>query len=480
MSIVIRCDSCKASFGVNNAHAGKRARCPRCHAAMQVPPPLPAVEVETDAAATSESAEEAAPALTKRAILRAFRDDIVPVRTTLGYRLGMLVAGVALVLLPILYVALICGIAYLLYYHVTQDPAVELRTGRETFVWYVVPFVAGCILLLFMVKPLFARTSRTRPLQTLESGEEPLLFALVRRVALAVGAPEPTRIDLDCQVNASAGFGSILGGDLVLTIGLPLVVGLDIEQFASVVAHELGHFSQGTAMRLSYIVRTINAWFARVVYERDDLDELLVHGCETEGWIGGVLYVARFCVWLTRRVLWFFMVISHALSCFLMRQMEFDADRTATRLAGTEAFEGTERQLLLLNLVTENAYIRVLVAWYKKGRLPEDMSELIAALAESVDRKELRKVEKKMKKNKTGLFDTHPASADRLANVRREDAPGVFHLDGPATELFRDFPRLSRAVSLRLYRQMFGKRAKRDCVVPVSAVLGEEFTHDIL
>src|SRR5207244_3829057 len=102
---------------------------------------------------------------------------------------------------------------------------------------------------------------------------EPLLFTLVRRVASAVGAPEPERIDLDCQLNASASFGSFFGGDLVLTIGLPFVAGLDVDQFASVVAHELGHFSQGAAMRLSYLVRTINEWLARIVYERDDWDE---------------------------------------------------------------------------------------------------------------------------------------------------------------------------------------------------------------
>jgi hypothetical protein len=77
------------------------------------------------------------------------------------------------------------------------------------------------------------------------------------------------------------------------------------------------------------------------------------------------------------------------------------------------------------------------------------------------------------------FFDTHPAHADRLANVHRENATGVFHVDGRATELFQDFPHLSRAVSLRFYRQMFGKRAKKDCLVPVSAMLDEQFRHDM-
>jgi Zn-dependent protease with chaperone function len=279
--------------------------------------------------------------------------------------------------------------------------------------------------------------------------------------------------------NASASFDSMFRSDLVLTIGLPLAAELDVEEFASVVAHELGHFSQGSAMRLSYIVRSINMWFAHIVYERDDWDELLVHGSEAGGWISGILLVARFFVWLTRWVLWVFMVVSHALSCFLMRQMEYDADRTATRLAGIDAFERTEKEMLRLNLAMESAYTRMALAWYKKRRLPEDVSQLVSTLGEGLDRKELRKIGKKRKKERTGFFDTHPAFTDRLANVQREDSSGIFRLEGSATDLFADFPQLSRAVSLRFYRQLFGKRAKKDCLIPVSAVLGEEFTHEM-
>src|SRR5262249_33582850 len=161
----------------------------------------------------------------------------------------------------------------------------------------------GAILLFFMVKPFFARRSRAQKLRTLEFGEEPLLFALVTRVAQAVEAPEPKRIDVDCQVNASASFGSklgvVFGGDLVLTVGLPLVAGLSIQQFAGAIAHELGHFTQGAGMRLSYVVRSVNAWFARIVYERDDWDESLVRGCEQGDRLSLFLLVAMFCVWLT-------------------------------------------------------------------------------------------------------------------------------------------------------------------------------------
>jgi Zn-dependent protease with chaperone function len=298
----------------------------------------------------------------------------------------------------------------------------------------------------------------------------------VTRVAQAVGAPEPKRIDVDCQANASAGYGSVLGvlfgGDLVLTVGLPLVAGLSTHQLAGVIAHELGHFTQGTGMRLSYVVRSVNAWFARIVYERDDWDESLVRGCEQGDRLAVSLYLALFCVWLTRRVLWLLMVIGHALSCFMLRQMEYDADRYETRLAGTEAFAETTRKLLLLQLATNGAYGLAANSWDKTGRLPDDLSTLIVTIAGSIPPAEFRKIEKGLEERKTGFFDTHPADGERLASARRENAPGVFHLDGPATQLFKDFPKTSRAVTLDFYRMVIGKRVKRDALVPAAVSLG--------
>lgn len=83
-------------------------------------------------------------------------------------------------------------------------------------------------------------------------------------------------------------------------------------------------------------------------------------------------------------------------------------------------------------------------------------------------------IEMNLDKSGTSFFDTHPSNAERLASVRREGAPGVFHLDGPATLLFQDFAKLSRAVSLKFYRTVIGKRVTRDSLVPVGVFLGEE------
>jgi Zn-dependent protease with chaperone function len=416
-----------------------------------------------------------------RDVLDAFRGDIPPVRRTAAYRAtALVVAAAVLLLLPALYLALVAAVASLLVLHATTSltAVAAMRSWVALVFLYVGPLVAGAVLLFFLVKPLFARRSRSRALRTLELGREPVLFAVVTRVARAVGAPEPRRIDVDCRVNASAGFGSglgvLTGGDLVLTVGLPLAAGLTVQQFAGVLAHELGHFSQGAGMRLSYVVRAVNHWFARVVYERDDWDEALARGRESEGWLAVILLLATLCVWVTRGVLWVLMVTGHALSGFLLRQMEYDADRYEARLAGAAAFEETSRRLLRLDLAAGAAHGLAAAAWARDGRLPDDLSALVAAVAGSIPPGEFGRVERRALEAGTGLFDTHPSLSDRLASARREASPGVFHLDGPATVLFKDFAGLSRAVTVDFYRGVIGTGVRRAAFVPSAALLGGE------
>lgn len=461
MTISLTCQQCRASFRVKDEHAGRSRQCPKCRAAVAVPTPRPAPD--TDSRAILQE------------VLDAFGDDIPRVRVTLPYRVGILLVTAMILLLPILYLALIGGVVALLYYHATVNLAMVQR-ARSFWVLlfgYVGPLLAGAILVFFMLKPLFARRARAAPLRSLEFGQEPVLFAFVTRVARAVRAPEPKRIDVDCQVNASAGFGSgllgLFGQDLVLTLGLPLVAGLDANQLAGVLAHELGHFSQGAGMRLTYLVRSVNGWFARVVYERDDWDEALVAWSQESGRLTPIFLLARLCVWLSRGVLGVFMLVSHALSCFLSRQMEYDADRYQARVAGSAGFPTTFRRVALLSAASDGA-----CGLLTQGCLPDDLTALVVGVAERVPTKQRRRLQKHLDGSRTGLFDTHPALPDRVANVRRENAPGIFHLDWPAARLFSNFPRLARDVTFAFYRGVFGRRIRRDSLVPVATLLPEE------
>ena len=262
-------------------------------------------------------------------LLNSFDGAIEPVKTSAGYRIGILVVTVVMLLLPLIYIGLICLVGYGVYWHTTHNLGIldnELRGKAKIgpVLLYATPIVTGAFLCLFMLKPLFASRGGGQNTRALNEKDEPLLFAFVRKICDAVRAPHPKSIEVDSNVNASASFrrgawSMLTGNDLTLTIGTPLVAGLNSRQFAGVLAHEFGHFSQGAGMRLTYVIRTISYWLARAVYERDKWDERLVswsNGIDFR--IGWIFYVTRLFVWLTRKILWCLMTVGNAVSGYCL------------------------------------------------------------------------------------------------------------------------------------------------------------------
>lgn len=399
-------------------------------------------------------------------ILAAMQGTIPPVTTTTGYKLGILAATGIMLLLPVLYIAMICLVVWVVYWHLTTNYHImgAARNGKAmmaAFMIYLLPALLGATMILFMIKPLFARPSGSHRKRYLTPESEPLLFAFVERICQAVGSPFPRRIDVDCNVNASASFrrglwSMLSGSDLVLTIGMPLVAGMTMRQFAGVLAHEFGHFSQGVGMRLSFLVRVISFWFTRVVYERDAWDEWLAGAAGSiDIRIGWMLYAARACVWLTRKILWLFMMAGHITAGYLMRQMEFDADRFEARFAGSDTFESTCRRLAQLGIAYDAA-IDDIEMWRREGRLGDDLPMIMSARMDDFPEELRRKLNEIIDSSETGLFDSHPSDRDRIASARDEGAPGIFRLDRPAAELFAGFPILCRMVTADKYEDALG------------------------
>jgi Zn-dependent protease with chaperone function len=394
-------------------------------------------------------------------VRKAIRSDIEPVRRTVGYRLAVAVVAVAMLFLPVLYLGLIVAVVALLYWHATTNHTLFRETRLYVaIIVYPAPLLVGLAFLGFLIKPLLARPSRVRRGRAIQSDKERVLAAFVEEIAGAVHARPPSRIVINCEVSASAGFGrgllSLFGSNLTLTIGLPLVEGMSARQLAGLVAHELGLFAHGAGMRVSFLVRSINDWFRRVVFERDEWDEKLNDWRrESEGLSGIVAVAVQSCVIGTRVVLGVFMLISHGLSCFLLRQMEFDADRSEARLVGARTFEKTFRRLTVLSAAAEEATQIVTDGWLK-DRFPDDFAALVVGLADDMGARDRREVFEELEDARTGVFDSHPSFADRLASVQEEDPPGVFDLDLPATALFKDYRRMAPIASMDHYKAMFG------------------------
>ena len=68
------------------------------------------------------------------------------------------------------------------------------------------------------------------------------------------------------------------------------------------------------------------------------------------------------------------------MSCFMLRQMEYDADRYEYRVAGSEAFGSTFRKLYRLGLAGAPAQAEIAKQW-QKGKAINDVPGLVAKMA---------------------------------------------------------------------------------------------------
>ena len=424
----------------------------------------------------SHAAEPATSAAKPEAELLQFEGRVKRVWKSPVYLAALSVVAAVMLLLPVIYFAMIAGVGYAVYWHATESFGIFKTPGSAWFkvIIYFGPLVAGPILVLFMIKPIFARrVTRERRVSVIRDNE-PRLFDFVDAVCDTVGAVKPKRIDIDCNVNASASFRrgliSLFGRDLVLTIGMPLVAGLTLRQFAGVLAHEFGHFTQAVAMRLTFIIANVNMWFARVVYERDSWDERLVEWQKNaDNSLVIILLVSRLLVWISRLTLWFLLHIARAISCVMSRQMEYDADRYEARLIGASQFEKTFDRIVLLNLAHSLVMGDLAEAW-KDHRLGDDLPELIAAKVDEMPRDLRLAVDALAKQQKTKLFSTHPTDQARKKRVRKENAAGVFRVTGPASALFMNFKNACKGITGTFYHGALGSHFRQDQLISTDAL----------
>src|SRR5262249_46772959 len=152
MTIAFTCHSCSATIRVKPELAGKRGKCPRCSALVQIP--VEHIRGQEKVLPKPRSIDGEWKHLVLQKALHAFQGNIAPVRRTLSYRIGIVVVASAMVTLPAIYVGLIVAIGYLLYLHAAVSlPAIlAIKHWYAILLLYAGPLIIGVILLFFMVK----------------------------------------------------------------------------------------------------------------------------------------------------------------------------------------------------------------------------------------------------------------------------------------------------------------------------------------
>ncbi|PQO40204.1 M48 family metalloprotease [Blastopirellula marina] len=476
--IEFRCSGCQTAFSISPDKQGKKAKCPKCGEIMQIPRLETAVPVSTAAVAAPPQASVKTPepkakptldpTLHRAAVMGSFQGTFERPKTGFLYLLSALGVAIVMVALPVIYFAFIALVAYAVYYHLVHHIGMlgwaRGQGAIVLFVLYIAPLFIGGAGIFFMLRPLFAKRSRPMKIRSVTQESDPLLYDFVIKICQLVGAPIPKRIDIDDRLNASAGFRSGIwsmfrGNDLVLRIGVPLVAGLSTRQFAGVLAHEFGHFSQGAGMRLSYLIRSISDWFAQVVYQQDDWDDWL--NDKSDG-----VDMARLFVRFTRGLLWVLMQIGQLSAGFLLRQMEYHADQYEIRLAGSDAFQQTTSRMRMLAAAYDLTIQMLMSVLLRAGGMVDDLTAFLKFQLHHLPDEIKQQIRDSGELERTSFFDSHPCDRDRIAAAVAADAPGVFHYDGLAVELFTDFQQLSKDVTRDRYSHLINHDLQPSDLMP--------------
>lgn len=414
----------------------------------------------------AELAEAAAPAeeITAAELKEALSGVLPRSRISIFYQAGLLLVAIFMILLPIAYVGVAALAAYGVYWYASHGRVFfsNFIGGIYVLIFkailYLAPIIGGTVGVFFMFKPIFARPRKQAPPVELNPAEHPRLYQFIAHIGDLLRVRVPKRIYLDGNLNASAGFRrgwlSLLGNDLVLTLGLPLVGGLNTRQLAALVAHELGHCTQALAMRLGYIIDSIDRWFLRVVYERDSWDDSFDEWVNSvEDWrLSIITGCAQFSIWVSRLVLGLFMRVGHAASCFLSRQMEFHADSCAMAVAGSQGVESLLLRSREQSVIEQMSYAVLVTAWKRRHQMPDNLPGFLEEFERRLPPDFYEKARLTLLNEKAGLFATHPTAAQRIQKARRKAVAGLFVMEKPARCLFKDFETTARFVTARHYR----------------------------
>lgn len=448
------CQYCEQRIEFPPEGAGAPVACPNCGQETVLQDISPAV---TEAFDQDE--------ITAGELKAALAGIVNPGKISVLYQLGLLLVAIFMVLLPAVYLGFVVLLGYATYWYGVHAKVLlsSFTGGIHVFiikmVLYLGPLIGGTIAVFFMFKPILARPRRSPEPTEMNPARQARLYQFIAHLCDLLQVPVPRRICLDGELNASAGFRrglwSLLGNDLALTLGLPLVAGLNTRQLAAVVAHELGHCTQSLAMRLGYLINLIDRWFMRVIYERDTWDEAFEDWAHSvNDWrLSLIVACAGLAIWASRRILAVLLWLGHAASCFLSRQMEYHADACAVAVAGSAGLESLLLRLREQEVLQSLASGGLNESWQKRRRLPDSLPEYLRQLEHRLPPDFQEQARLTLLNETCGWFATHPTPAQRIQKARQQAVEGVFHMEKPASWLFKDFAATARTVTAEYYRQ---------------------------
>ena len=248
-------------------------------------------------------------------------------------------AILSILLFFFLYVLLITSLFYLVYLAFTY----EVEHINKLTILIKLGAIAGSVMLaLFTLKFVFKlKNHKPENRIKLVKKDHEELFAFIDEICKTTGAPKPKNIYVDPDVNAYVSYTNVwlslfLPTRKELTIGLGLVSSLNLSEFKAVVAHEFGHFAQ-KSMKIGSYIHSANTIIHGMIFSRDKWDEILDQWRNSDIRLSATAWIITPIIWGIRQLLMLFYTMLNMMHSLLSREMEFNADKVAVKVAGSDA-----------------------------------------------------------------------------------------------------------------------------------------------
>jgi len=261
------------------------------------------------------------------------------VQLSSAYKTKTILAIASIVLFFVLYVAMIVGLGYLVRWAIFYD---MVDINKLTILLKIGAIAGSVMLFVFSFKFLF-KLKNVQPTNRIKVDvkNHPELKEFIDKVCRDTAAPKPKSVYLDPDVNAYVSYTNswqslIFPTKKDLTIGVGIIETLNLSEFKAVIAHEFGHFAQ-RSMKIGSYIMSANTIIHDMIYSRDYWDETLDKWRASDIRIAFAAWIITPVIWLIRTMLSLFYRMLNLAYSSLSREMEFNADKVAVGVSGSDA-----------------------------------------------------------------------------------------------------------------------------------------------
>lgn len=479
MAIAVECAQCGKQLKVKDELAGRKGKCPQCQGVIHIPAlagapvavgaaagrpgklaaavadhdsssvPLAVKQVAaTPAAAPAKVSGKLTDEQFREQVLGAFNGQMTPPKVGFGRKFGALLVLLILSALPVFYLAVIGAIGFGMYFVATTT---LIPWPHPALMW--VAEVAMGLFLLGLIKALIEPQRRGEQAHPLDLRQEETLREFTAKLCQQIDAPQPKTIQLECSTRMAADKGGS-----VVTLGLPAIAAMSVDQFACVLAGLLSLHRPKAGCRVMNMIRSINYWLWRSVYGKSRFDRWLARVAERPHFHAAKLLLPLKVMKFPAQIVLFVpMFIANTIAQSVVRAAELDADHAAARLVGRRTFGVVLERLEQINFSWDGV-LADLKFLNKEDRLPDSLPEQVSLRMIDMSPELWGALRDTVNAPDEKPFDTKPIASDRLDAVQNEPADGVLKSSLPASRLFSDYEGLSRTVTAGFYASRFGSK----------------------